>query len=255
MKEVVCPDDFSNVDICICRKYNGARSDIFGVRKTRHTFYQRRGKRLFDLLLAVPACILAAPLIAIIAVLVRVFIGTPVFFRQKRPGLGGRPFELIKFRTMTDTRDDAGQLLPDAHRSTRLGRLLRKTSLDELPELWNILRGDMSLVGPRPLLMEYLPYYSPRENTRHDVRPGLTGYAQANGRNYLLWDQRLEMDAKYAESLTFVLDLRIIAKTAGQVVRASGVKEVPGGIQKPLHLERSHASSNSTSACVDQPAD
>lgn len=204
------------------------------------SFYQRSGKRLLDLAVAVPATLVAIPVSVVVWLLIRAKLGTPVFFKQTRPGLHGRPFQLIKFRTMTDARDNSGKLLPDAERSTLLGRLLRKTSLDELPELWNILKGDMSLVGPRPLLMEYLPYYSKRESLRHRIRPGLTGLAQVNGRNYLLWDQRLEMDVKYVESHSLRMDLRIMVQTALQVLRASGVKEVPGGIQERLDVERRH---------------
>jgi sugar transferase EpsL len=181
------------------------------------------GKRLFDLVGAGVGGLFVAPFLALLAGLVRLRLGTPVFFRQVRPGRGGQPFELVKFRTMTDERDATGELLPDEVRLTSLGRFLRSTSLDELPELWNVLRGDMSLVGPRPLLMEYLPLYSERQSRRHEVRPGITGWAQVNGRNAPGWDERLEMDVWYVENRSFLLDLRILLRTATSVVRREGI--------------------------------
>jgi sugar transferase EpsL len=181
------------------------------------------GKRLFDLVGAGVGGLVVAPFLALLAGLVRFRLGTPVFFRQVRPGRGGQPFELVKFRTMTDERDATGVLLPDEVRLTSLGRFLRSTSLDELPELWNVLRGDMSLVGPRPLLMEYLPLYSERQSRRHEVRPGITGWAQVNGRNAPGWDERLEMDVWYVENRSFLLDLRILLRTATSVVRREGI--------------------------------
>ena len=147
-------------------------------------------KRLFDLVLASLAAVVLLPVIAVLIPLVRAKLGSPVFFRQVRPGLGGRPFEMIKFRTMTNAKDAAGNLKPDAERLTPFGRFLRSTSLDELPELWNVLKGEMSLVGPRPLLMEYLPLYSITQMRRHEVKPGVTGWAQVNGRNALTWDEK-----------------------------------------------------------------
>jgi lipopolysaccharide/colanic/teichoic acid biosynthesis glycosyltransferase len=189
----------------------------------RPTFYVRTGKRLFDVFVTSIALIAFAPLLVILAVLVRVFLGKPILFRQERPGLGTGTFTLIKFRTMTDARDASGQLLPDSDRLTRFGRFLRSTSLDELPELFNILCGEMSWVGPRPLLVKYLPYYTPRENTRHDVRPGLTGWAQIHGRSNLPWDERLELDAWYVENCSLRLDLKILWKTAFKVVRRENV--------------------------------
>jgi lipopolysaccharide/colanic/teichoic acid biosynthesis glycosyltransferase len=180
-------------------------------------------KRLFDLAVAVSLLtLLSAPLL-LLALLVRVSLGGPVLFRQVRPGLHGRPFRMIKFRTMTDGRDADGALLPDAQRLTPLGRFLRATSLDELPELWNVIRGDMSLVGPRPLLMEYLPLYSAEQARRHEVRPGVTGWAQVNGRNSLSWERRLEMDVWYVDHQSFWLDLRILVMTVGKVVRRDGI--------------------------------
>jgi sugar transferase EpsL len=182
-----------------------------------------RAKRAFDLLATAVGGALISPLVAVLAVLVRWRLGSPVLFRQVRPGLHTEPFELIKFRTMTDERDAEGQLLPDEQRLTRFGRTLRSTSLDELPELWNVLRGDMSLVGPRPLLMAYLPHYTPREARRHEVRPGITGWSQVNGRNAPSWDQRLEMDVWYVEHRSLWLDLRILALTLLRVVRREGI--------------------------------
>ncbi|MCU0942094.1 MAG: sugar transferase [Hydrogenophaga sp.] len=180
-------------------------------------------KRLFDLAVAVSLLtLLSAPLL-LLALLVRVSLGGPVLFRQVRPGLHGRPFRMIKFRTMTDARDADGGLLPDAQRLTPLGRFLRATSLDELPELWNVVRGDMSLVGPRPLLMEYLPLYSAEQARRHEVRPGITGWAQINGRNRLSWEQRLAMDVWYVDHRSFALDLRILVGTVGKVLRRDGI--------------------------------
>lgn len=180
-------------------------------------------KRLFDLLGAGLAGVLLTPVLAVVAALVRWRLGSPVLFRQTRPGLHARPFELVKFRTMTHDRGPDGELLPDEQRLPRFGRFLRSTSLDELPELWNVVRGDMSLVGPRPLLMEYLPLYSERQARRHEVRPGLTGWAQVNGRNAPDWDTRLEMDVWYVEHRSFALDLKILARTVLAVLRRDGV--------------------------------
>ena len=202
------------------------------------TFYRRHGKRLFDLALAIPGLIALAPLLGLLALLVRWRLGRPVLFRQTRPGLHGQPFELCKFRTMTDARDAAGRLLPDAERLTRLGRLLRASSLDELPELWNVIRGEMSLVGPRPLLMEYLPYYTERERRRHDVCPGITGWAQVSGRNTLPWDERLELDVRYVSAVSFLLDLQLLVATLARVVTQRGVLVVPGIQMLPLSAYR-----------------
>jgi lipopolysaccharide/colanic/teichoic acid biosynthesis glycosyltransferase len=180
-------------------------------------------KRTFDCLVAAVAlAILSIPL-AFLAALVRRRLGSPVLFHQIRPGLGGRPFEMLKFRTMTDERDADGALKPDSERLTSFGRWLRATSLDELPELWNVLTGDMSLVGPRPLLMQYLPLYSPRQARRHEVRPGITGWAQVNGRNALTWPQKFELDVWYVENRSFWLDLRILWMTVTSVLRREGI--------------------------------
>lgn len=180
-------------------------------------------KRLFDLAASGTALVLLSPLLIVLALLVAIALGRPVLFSQARPGLGGRPFRLLKFRTMNDGRDSSGRLLADDQRLTRFGRLLRSTSLDELPELWNVFRGDMSLVGPRPLLMQYLGRYSPQQARRHEVRPGLTGWAQVNGRNALGWPERLAMDVWYVDHRTFLLDLRILLMTIRAVFAREGI--------------------------------
>ncbi len=184
-----------------------------------------RGKRVLDVLLAVVALIALSPLLAVVAALVWLDLGSPVLFRHERPGRQARPFRLLKFRTMTDARDAQGKLLPDAKRLTRLGRLLRSTSLDELPELFNVLRGEMSLVGPRPLLMEYLPRYTARQMRRHEVRPGITGWAQVNGRNALAWERKFELDVWYVDHQSLWLDLKIMALTAWKVLRREGINQ------------------------------
>jgi lipopolysaccharide/colanic/teichoic acid biosynthesis glycosyltransferase len=179
--------------------------------------------RWAELLLVVLLAPLWLPLLAVVAALVALRIGTPVLFRQMRPGKDGRPFELVKFRTMTDERAADGTLLPDDVRLTAFGRWLRSTSLDELPELLNVLRGDMSLVGPRPLLIEYLPRYSETHRRRHEVRPGITGWAQVNGRNALSWPAKFDLDVWYVDNRSFWLDLRVLALTIDRVVRRSGI--------------------------------
>ncbi len=180
-------------------------------------------KRLFDVAGAALGLVALAPVYAAVYAAVRCRVGAPVLFKQTRPGLHGRPFTLYKFRTMTDGCDAAGHPLPDEKRLTRLGRLLRGTSLDELPELWNVLKGDMSLVGPRPLLMEYLDRYTPRQARRHAVRPGLTGWAQIHGRNATTWEERLAQDVWYVDHRSLRLDLAILARTARHVLRREGV--------------------------------
>jgi lipopolysaccharide/colanic/teichoic acid biosynthesis glycosyltransferase len=189
--------------------------------------YRRFGKRALDLLVGLAALVALAPLLVLVAVLVRIKLGTPVLFRQQRPGLHGQPFTLWKFRTMTDARDARGQLLPDEARLTRFGQLLRSTSLDELPELAQVIAGRMSLVGPRPLMMEYLDRYSPTQRRRHEVRPGITGWAQVNGRNSLDWDKKLALDVWYVDRVSFGLDLRILALTLWHILRRDGISE-PG---------------------------
>ncbi len=181
------------------------------------------GKRLFDLTLAGIAAPLWLPALAVLALLVRVKLGSPVLFRQVRPGLDEEPFELVKFRTMTGAVDENGELLPDECRLTAFGRFLRSTSLDELPELLNVVHGQMSLVGPRPLLMEYLPRYSERHRRRHDVRPGITGLAQVSGRNALTWPAKFELDVEYVERCSLGLDLRLLWRTMLAVVRREGI--------------------------------
>ncbi len=180
-------------------------------------------KRTFDVFLVVLAVPFWLPAVALLAVLVRLKLGTPVFFRQKRPGLNGAIFEMIKFRTMTDARDAQGQLLPDEVRLTSFGKFLRSTSLDELPELWNVLRGDMSLVGPRPLLVQYLARYSLRQARRHEVRPGITGLAQVKGRNALSWEEKFEWDVRYVETRSLALDLKILWLTVAAVLFRRGI--------------------------------
>ena len=181
------------------------------------------GKRIFDLLVAATALLLMAPLLLALSLLVRLILGAPVLFVQVRPGLGGRPFRLYKFRTMTGARAESGRLLQDEARLTRFGAWLRATSLDELPELWNVIRGDMSLVGPRPLLMEYLPLYSPEQARRHEVPPGITGWAQINGRNNIAWSEKFRLDVWYVDNRSFLLDLRILLMTTLQVLRRDGI--------------------------------
>ena len=184
---------------------------------------RRAVKRLMDIVLSCLALVLLSPLLAFIAVVVRVRLGSPVLFRQLRPGRHGVPFELTKFRTMTSARGPDGVLLPDDRRLPAFGRFLRRTSLDELPELVQVLRGHMSLVGPRPLLMEYLPLYTPLQARRHEVRPGLSGWAQINGRNAVVWDDKFTYDVWYVDHWTLTLDARIIWRTLALAVRGSGV--------------------------------
>jgi lipopolysaccharide/colanic/teichoic acid biosynthesis glycosyltransferase len=185
--------------------------------------YARGGKRALDLVVALPLGLLSLPFQFLLALLVRIRLGSPVLFRQRRPGKDALPFDILKFRTMTDARDEAGELLPDEVRLTRFGRFLRSTSLDELPELWNVVCGDMSLVGPRPLLTEYLEHYTPEQARRHEVRPGVTGWAQVNGRNNVSWERKFQMDVDYVDTVSLSLDLRILWLTALQVVRRSDI--------------------------------
>jgi lipopolysaccharide/colanic/teichoic acid biosynthesis glycosyltransferase len=180
-------------------------------------------KRLFDIVVATSVLLVFAPVIAVVAVLVRRRMGSPVLFRQTRPGLDGKPFAMIKFRTMTNERDGEGQLLPDADRLPALGVFLRSSSLDELPGLWNVIKGEMSLVGPRPLLMDYLPLYSPAQARRHEVRPGITGWAQVNGRNALNWDQKFAHDVWYVDNQSLWLDIRILFMTVRKVLIRDGI--------------------------------
>lgn len=195
-------------------------------------------KRLFDIVASLCGLIILSPVIAIVAWQIRRKLGSPVLFRQVRPGKGGKPFEMIKFRSMRDAYDEQGNALPDSERITPFGSFLRSSSLDELPGLWNILKGDMSVVGPRPLLMEYLPYYTAEEATRHNVRPGLTGLAQVSGRNNLGWSERLAMDVDYVNNRSFSGDLNIILQTIKKVVMKEDVVVVPSSKFGKLNDER-----------------
>jgi len=187
------------------------------------SFYRRRGKRVLDVVGAAGALVVSSPIQLAAAVAVRRQMGSPVLFRQVRPGLEGRPFTLVKFRTMRAPSAGQDLLASDSNRLTRLGRFLRSSSVDELPEFWNVLRGDMSLVGPRPLLMEYLERYTPEQSRRHEVRPGVTGWAQVNGRNAVSWEEKFAMDVWYVENVSFTLDVRILWRTVVAVVGSSGV--------------------------------
>ena len=204
----------------------------------RRTFYLQQGKRLLDFAVAGSLLVLFAPVLAILAVLVRTRLGSPVFFRQQRPGLHREPFTLIKFRTMTDTRNKDGCLLSDGERLTPFGAFLRSSSLDELPELINVVRGDMSLVGPRPLLMRYTAYFDEEELARFRVRPGVTGLAQVSGRNDLNWDRRIAADLHYVQNLSFRLDAEIIFKTFGRVFKRQGLQVDPGATMLDFDVER-----------------
>ncbi|NLZ72443.1 MAG: sugar transferase [Bacteroidales bacterium] len=185
--------------------------------------YRHFFKRFFDIIFSFLALIVLSPVLLILAILVRIKLGSPVIFKQKRPGLNEKIFTLYKFRTMTDKKDEKGNLLPDSERLTSFGKWLRSTSLDELPELWNILKGKMSFVGPRPLLVEYLPYYTEKERLRHTIRPGITGLAQINGRNYLNWTERFSLDIKYLEKISVVTDFKILLKTISKVLHRESV--------------------------------
>lgn len=190
--------------------------------------YRKFFKRLLDVLLSLCILILLSPVYLVLIVLVRIKLGSPVFFKQERPGLNGEIFTLYKFRTMTDGRDKDGNLLPDKDRLTPFGKFLRASSLDELPEFFNILKGDMSFIGPRPLLVSYLPYYTERESLRHTVRPGLTGLAQVSGRNFIDWDRRLAKDVEYVEGLSFRMDLKVLFLSVKVVLCRSDVAEDTG---------------------------
>jgi sugar transferase EpsL len=182
-------------------------------------------KRVFDLSFSISFLFLLLPLFALISYAIRISIGKPILFRQLRPGLNGKAFEIYKFRTMTDCRDESGQMLPDDQRITNLGQLLRSTSLDELPELFNVFKGEMSIVGPRPLLPQYLDLYTPEQARRHAVRPGLTGWAQVNGRNAISWEEKLRLDVWYVDHQSFKLDLKIIIKTLKMVIKREGINQ------------------------------
>lgn len=188
-------------------------------------------KRFFDIVFALLALVVLSPILMVVACLIGSGIGRPIIFRQKRPGRGGKPFIMYKFRTMTNGVDNNGELLPDEQRLLPLGLFLRKTSIDELPEFWNVLKGEMSLIGPRPLLIEYLPLYSERQKIRHQLRPGISGWAQVNGRNAVDWAERLEMDVWYVENRSTWLDLKIICMTIAKVIKRDGISS-PGHVTK-----------------------
>lgn len=206
--------------------------------------YRRFGKRFLDIALSACALAVLSPVLLVLAILVRCKLGSPVIFCQERPGKDERIFRLYKFRSMTDARDGAGNLLPDEERLTKFGRLLRSTSLDELPELWNILKGDMSIVGPRPLLVKYLPLYSEEQRRRHDVRPGLTGLAQVEGRNSISWEERFALDTVYVTQYSFRMDMRIAWKTVGKVLRREGIHAEDAATMEEFQgMEREHSAS------------
>ncbi len=188
-------------------------------------FYISHGKRIFDLALTIPSLVVLSPFLIIVALLVRFKLGSPVLFNQMRPGQYEKPFTILKFRTMTDERNADGKLLPDALRLTRFGYFLRKTSIDELPELINMFKGDMSLVGPRPLLMQYLDRYTPEQTRRHEVKPGITGWAQVNGRNAITWEEKFKMDVWYVDNQSFYLDIKIIFMTIWKILRREGINQ------------------------------
>ncbi len=180
-------------------------------------------KRAFDVVMSLGLLVIFSPVLLVCAICILFVMGTPVFFRQQRPGLGGKPFNMVKFRTMKNAEDRHGNPLPDDQRLTRLGKILRATSLDELPELWNVLKGEMSLVGPRPLLMQYLDRYTPQQARRHEVRPGITGWAQVNGRNAISWDEKFRFDVAYVDTWSFGMDIKILCMTLSAVFNRSGI--------------------------------
>ena len=196
--------------------------------------YQKYIKRLLDIVLSFVAIIILSPIYIIVGILVLIFLGSPIIFKQERPGKNEKIFTLYKFRTMTSKKDKDGNLLPDEKRLTKFGKFLRSTSLDELPELFNILKGDMSIIGPRPLLVEYLKYYNKEEKHRHDVRPGLTGLAQVNGRNAQTWEERFKYDVEYVNNITFVNDIKIIFKTIVVVFKREGINEAGSATKEPF---------------------
>ncbi|MHC5217997.1 sugar transferase [Enterococcus sp. LJL128] len=192
---------------------------------TKQGAYGKWVKRLLDCLLSAIALVVLSPIYLIVALLVKVKLGSPIIFKQQRPGLNEKVFSMYKFRTMTDERDEKGELLPDDIRLTKFGKFLRSTSLDELPELWNIFKGDMAIVGPRPLLVEYLPLYNEEQCKRHDVRPGLTGLAQVNGRNAISWEEKFKLDVEYLDNISLVFDAKIIGLTILRVLKRDGISD------------------------------
>lgn len=203
--------------------------------------YQKYIKRLLDIILSLIAIIITLPIFLITGILVLIFLGKPAIFRQKRPGKNEKIFTMYKFRTMSNKKDKDGNLLPDELRLTKLGKFLRKTSLDEIPEFINILKGDMSFVGPRPLLVEYLPYYTEEEHHRHDVRPGLTGLAQVSGRNLLNWDDKFRKDLEYVKNVTFIKDFKVVLKTFYTVIKREGINNQNSTTMISLDSERKKA--------------
>ena len=200
----------------------------------KHRIYQKYVKRILDFMISLCAGIVLSPVFLIVAVLVRVKLGSPVIFKQERPGRDEKIFRRYKFRSMRDEKDENGQLLPDEMRLNHFGKLLRSTSLDELPELWNIIKGDMSIIGPRPLLVSYLPLYNSRQKRRHEVRPGLTGLAQVNGRNALSWEERFELDVSYVENVSFLMDAGIFCKTIYSVIKREGISSGTSETMEPF---------------------
>lgn len=214
------------------RYYDFSKTDV------KLGFYAKYIKRIFDICISGAALLILSPVLLVIAILVRINMGSPVIFKQQRPGRNEKIFNCYKFRTMTDARDENGELLEEAKRLTKFGLLLRKTSLDELPELVNLFKGDMSLIGPRPLLVKYLPYYLGEEHLRHFVRPGMTGWAQVNGRNYIKWDQRFAKDVEYVKNLTFGMDVKIFFMTIKSIFVKEGIAEDPNAVEVKLEVER-----------------
>jgi len=198
-------------------------------------FYSKCGKQIFDLALTIPGLLVLSPILVLIALLVRTKLGRPVLFKQIRPGLYGKPFILYKFRTMTDKQDENGDLLPDEGRLTSLGQFLRKTSMDELPGLFNVIKGDMSIVGPRPLLVEYLDRYTPEQARRHDVKPGITGWAQVNGRNSISWEEKFKLDVWYVDNWSLRLDLKIVLMTIRKILKREGINELGQATMKEFN--------------------
>jgi len=204
----------------------------------KNSFYKKYIKRFLDIILSLLAIIVLSPVLLILAVLIKINLGSPIIFKQRRPGLHGEVFTIYKFRTMTDETDKNGELLPDSKRLTKFGKFIRDTSLDELPELLNILKGEMSLVGPRPLSVKYLPYYNEHEKKRHHVRPGLTGLAQVNGRNNTKWEERFEYDVEYVNQLSFLLDVKIILRTIRVALKRQDVVVRGTGQLEDFHIYR-----------------
>jgi len=202
--------------------------------QTRYGLYRRYFKRPLDFMLSLAAIVILSPILLLIALLVRIKLGSPVIFKQQRPGMNEKIFTLYKFRTMTDERDEKGELLPDEMRLTDFGKFLRASSLDELPELYNILKGDMSIVGPRPLLIEYLPLYNAHQRRRHEVKPGLTGWAQVNGRNAISWEEKFNYDVEYVDNLSFFLDVKIIFLTIIKVLKREGINQEGRATMEPF---------------------